>query len=317
MPVNADINTALATINTAVIRATDEFFNGTIAGNFQLYTAQKTGSKLSMVGALGPSPRLRKWQGAKVIKRPRAYTKTFETVNLEATMGFRKDEVTQDVTGLVAARISGFLESMALELNRISFEALIANGTGLDGVALFVATHPWATEAGGTQGNLSANALTLANYVTARTAGMSLTDESGRSLNVVYDTIVVGPKNVQKAREMFNAANRLAFTTAAGAEATSSVINSGTLPNVWDGELKVVEEPQLIGTYDDYWYLLDTKRGGDNKPIWLMESDPLHVVALDRETDTQRFWNNDYVWSVEGSLVADSYNWTAAYANIL
>jgi len=92
-------------------------------------------------------------------------------------------------------------------------------------------------------------------------------------------------------------------------------MDTTTNANVWQGTMKVVEEPRLIGsTYQYYWFLVDSKFKGGAKPIIQIETEPLHLVAQDQETSYGRFTSNVYDFSVEGYYKFIPFCWQSIYA---
>jgi phage major head subunit gpT-like protein len=312
MTAYADIGVGLATINTAIVKGLEDIYNNKWAGNYQLYTDTKTSDTLlNEVAIPGATPVLREWTGAKHEKSFRVYAQTHTSIPMEKTLKIRKQDLKFNRTGLVQDAVNRFLTDIQGEIDYHAFAKMIANPTGIDAVALFSASHTEATSAGGTQGNYGTSVLTLVNLIAARTAMMAWTNEADMLLELRPDTLIVGPSNIQKAKEICEASLRLANTNISGAEATSGVMDTAALTNVWQGNMKVVEEPRLTGTYAYYWFLLDSKRA---KPMIQIVSEALHPVALDKETDMPRFYNNEYVWSVEGFMKFAPFNWSSIYA---
>lgn len=313
MTAYADLSVGLATINTAIVKGLQDIYNNKWAGNYQLYTDTKTSDTLlNQVAIPGATPVLREWTGSKIEKTFRMYAQTHESIPMEKTLKIRKKDLKFNRTGLVQDAVNAFLSDIQGEIDYHAFAKFVANPTGIDAVALFSASHVHATSAGGTQGNYGTSTLSLTNLVAARNAMMAWTNEADMLLNCRPDTLVVGPTNFQKALEICEANLRLVATNINGAEATSGVMDTTALSNVWQGKLKVVEEPRLSGsTYQYYWFLLDSKRA---KPMIQITSEALHPVALDKETDMPRFTGNEYVWSVEGFLKFAPFNWSAVYA---
>jgi len=317
MTVYADLQTALATINTTVQKASADLFQNPQEGVYKAYCEPITsGSSLNQIVQPGANAKLRQWTGAKQFKSFRAYAQTHETVPYEASMKLTRKEVQYDKSGIVQRRISSFLSSQADAYDRLASAALIANGTGLDGVSLFSSSHPWATAAGGTQANTGTNSLSLSNLEACRTAGAALTFENGEYMGVDYDTVICGPTIIRLARDICEAKDRIVATNAQGAEATSFVVDTSAMQNTWQGVFRVVEDKRLVGSYAYYWYMLDSKFSGGEKPLVLIESDPLHVTAKDKPTDDNAFHSDEYLWSVTGDLVIAPFCWMSIYGNL-
>jgi len=318
MTAYADLQTALATINTVVQKATVDLFSNPQAGVFLRFTEKMTsGSDLNQLVQPGAGPKMRQWTGAKQFKTFRAYAQTHQTVPFEASMRLTRREVQYDKSGMVGKKISNFLSDQIDAYDRISFAQLIATPTGLDGVALFSASHPWATEAGGTQGNTGTTAMSLAAVTATRNAGMALTYENGEYMGINYDTIMCGPALTQRAREIAEANDRVLKIDASGAEATASVVTSSTMQNMWQGAFTVVENPRLVGTYANYWYMIDSTFAGGQRPLILIESDSMHVTAMDQPTSDNAFFREEYLCSVTADLIVAPFAWMSIYRHVV
>ncbi len=72
--------------------------------------------------------------------------------------------------------------------------------------------------------------LTPANYEAARLAMMTFTDDAGRPLGLLPDTLAVGPSNDGAARELLK---------------TARLANGGD--NKWQGTAEILLSPRLMG----------------------------------------------------------------------
>jgi phage major head subunit gpT-like protein len=315
MTAYANIESALQTINTTLVTGLADIYNSPYVGNYKVYTDERTSDTLYNYlvtpGAVGA---MREWIGAKIIKQFRMYSQSVRTKKWENTFAVSRDDLKFDRTGVVQQAINSFLRNTAKDLDRQAFTALIANATGIDGVSLLSSSHTQASSTGGTQSNTGTSVLSYANFVTARNAMLALSNESNDLMNASPTTIVVGPALLGKARELFQANTRLVATNISGTEATSGVMDTAAISNVWMGELKVVEERRLTGTYANYWYLIDENYG--SKPLVQITTEPLHVVSLLNEDSGDRFYNDQYLWSIEGHIVWTPYAYPAIYGNL-
>ncbi|MFQ5427184.1 MAG: hypothetical protein ACE5EV_08890, partial [Gaiellales bacterium] len=136
----------------------------------------------------------------------------------------------------------------------------------------------------------------------------------------------VSPLVGRGAREHVGVADLHAHVHGDGGERLAAVDNSGaesgtrvaaaSIPNVFGGgEMTLIVDPRLVGSYDDYCYYHDTTRGP--KPIIgyeLVAPRPVEQTQLDHEG---RFLNGELRFSVEAYVVFAIGDWHTSYAIIL
>ena len=213
-------------------------------------------------------PTLQAWSGNRQFK---ALTAQSASVTLETwEKSFEIDWVRyiSDPAGM-AKLIDGALAQVAAELDKLVYDKLLAatGTTGYDGTAYFSASH---TVGAGTVGNYSTDSFTEA-AVRAQILAMKLIkDDKAEPIGIEPNILVVGPRHMHKAKEIFNAEVRFVGLSASGVEATTSVLAATTIPNVWIGEVTVVESKRLAGASTQYhWFLFDTTKA--DKPIALVQ----------------------------------------------
>jgi phage major head subunit gpT-like protein len=315
MSYNEDLAQGLANINTTFELMADELFKEKLPGNYELYTdIMPTTTETMEMDWIGETPLMREWLGAKIIEGMRSYLHTLILSSYEATTSVRRKSITYGRVPAIQKRLGQFLQQQAGVYNYGSIAKLITNPTGYDGVSIFSASHPFAAD-GGTFSNYSTNSLTEANYETARIAMQSYKTEKGRDFEIVPDTIIVGPALEGNAKRLFKAEDRLVVVDQSGSEATSFVVAAGRKSNIWQGELQVVVEPRLTGSYAYYWILLDTSKPGI-KPVIIMEGRKPEPLYLTDMSDPERFWFDRYVYSVEGDFSFNAGFWQTAYGNL-
>jgi hypothetical protein len=180
----------------------------------------------------------------------RAYGATYPIKTRALTMSLPRLVVKGDRSGRTAAALSAFGQRDIMEVK--VWEAILANTIlGVDGVPLFSTTHPHGPS--GNQGNATSAALTRPAFVAARAAQRALRKENGSYLDVQSDVLFVGPLLEETALELVNA-DRSKGLNNTGAEATSGVVTSSAIRNVYEGLVRVVVTPLITGTQ---WYLAD------------------------------------------------------------
>lgn len=300
-----------------------EIFGGTTPpGAWQAFaTMLPTDSKVVEHDVLEAMPVARKWVGAKQYKDVRAASTTLTIAPYEASFKIKRLDLLADRTGITGRRMREWLSDTAYLYDDQCHQVLFANPTGYDGVALFNASHPRGP-AGGTQSNTTTSALSHSTFETAMQTGASLRDEEGRPLMISYDTLIVGPKLAALAREITGSNERVIAVADDGLEAGTRVA-AATGPNARGrqvfsgGSVDVIVDPRmpLGGTYDDYWYLLDTTRGP--KPIAGYEFRSPEAITADQMTSEGRFENDEFRYSIEFDIVFGAGVWQVAYAGIL
>lgn len=298
-------------------RAMWEKFGAAEPGLFSLFTEViPTDSETNTFDFVTAFPQVQEWVGEKVFEVMRAYawTITLKTYAKNLAQNFRK--VRYDRNGMLGRAIKRFLTTTSI-YDKVVTDVLLANPTGYDAVALFSASHPHGPS-GSTQSNLAASTTWgPAAHKAAVVAGSSLRDEVGESLNVSYDTVMVGPSNVHLAQEITKSSTRVVPVNASGAEASASVVATGQVDNYLGmdlftgGEMQVALNPRLVGSHAGKVFYFDTKKGAS--PVLLLEGRKPEAVEQTRMDDEGRFMKNELRWSVEADIAAGAGLWQTAY----
>ena len=138
-------------------------------------------------------------------------------------------------------------------MDKLVFNVLKNNGTCLDGLALFSASHKVnpADPSTATYSNTTSGALTPNNYDAARVAMMELKAPDGDPVNENPNVLLVAPAKETIARKILEADEVIYSATASDTREF----------NVFKGRGVVVVSPHLgtaHGGNDDYWYVTDT-----------------------------------------------------------
>lgn len=309
---NADKLKGIQTAYRALVQdALGAKYEGAVYGAF---TSEETidGSEMELAWLMN-DPSMEKWVGAKTYTALRAEKINIPAVSYAKSIEIPKTDVLGDKSGLIAKKIADMAANAAADKDKIAFDKLIAGFTevGYDGVAFFSTAHPNGP-AGATQSNRGTSALSHATFETARQAMRSLQDENGRSLGVNPTVLMVGPKNETIANEIVNAEFRVVAVDSSGAESGTRVA-AATNSNVRSKYgIRVVVNPKLVGTYDDYWFLVD-----DSRPV-----KPIHMGKLAEPTpsdnlDNQFLETPFYKFSVEFDAAVGFSLWQLVYGAIL
>jgi phage major head subunit gpT-like protein len=297
-----------------------EIFGDRPPGLYQEWTdVRPADSKIVEHDVLESMPVVREWSGAKQFGDVQAARATLEMKSHEASFKIKRVDLITDRTGITARTMRTFLTNTAYIYDKLSHEALVANATGYDGVALFSASHPRGP-AGATQSNTSTTALSNAQFEAVMIAGASLRDANGEPFAISYDVLRVGPKLAALAREITGSNERVIAVDNSGAESGTRVA-AATGPSFRGvqvfsgGSVRVVVDPRLVGTYDDYYYLFDTTRGASALVGYELRAP--EAISLDSMDDDARFHRDEFLYSVECDVVFGPGAWQVAYAGIV
>lgn len=141
-----------------------------------------------------------------------------------------------------------------------------------DGVALCSASHPLSPEDSDTQNNAGTYELTPSNIDTVRQAMINFENDKGIVLNVVPDTIIVGPKLWKTAKEIVGSKQE-PYT----AENQINVFSNG--------ELQMLYNPYIKG---NAWFLADAMKMKDNL-YWYTARAPKPEYTSDFETEVGKY----------------------------
>ena len=226
---------------------------------------------------LGDVPGLTEWLDDRKLSRLRAEKYSLTNKDWSSGIVVDRNEILDDKLGMVRPRIQMLADKARKHPGKILVECLLngfsgtafpslGNGKGYDGVLFFSASHQ--DGAGPTQSNTSTNALTHANFNTARVAMQSLVDEESYPLDIEPNLLIVGPSKAKTAREIVQ--SKLVVLTA----------GDGAVENVLaDGDVRVMVSKRLVGSYANYWFLADTSQ--PVKPLILQRREPVRFDAVD------------------------------------
>lgn len=220
---------------------------------------------------LSQFPKMREWIGDKVIKHLEAYSYTIANKDWEATIAVKRNDIEDDNLGIYGpqAQMAGF---SAKQWPDELVMALVNGGfvnLAYDGQPFFDTDHE---VAGASVSNLLTVALSaatqaaaIASYGAARTAMAQFKDDEGRPLNVIGDTLLVGP-----------ALEHIAL----------AIVNNDRLDdgkaNPYKGTAKVVVDARI--TSATAWFLLATSM--PIKPFIFQERKaPVFVKQTTEEND--------------------------------
>lgn len=270
---------------------------------WQFYASEiPSSTEKNVYGWLAQFTGLREWNGPRQIDSASARDYELKNKDYEKTEGLERNKVLDDQYGF----FSQVIEMLALQgawwPDDICTEALVDGVTDecFDGQPFFDTDHPvnlddagagtYSNKLTGASYDLSVDP--VAAYSAARSAMMQVKGESGRSLNVIGDTIMVPPDLERYALQVANAQ-----LTAQGIRnvAGTEVVAGAAPTNVFQGTATVVVNPRL--TNQDAWYLLCTKRGV--KPLIFQKRQAPTLVQRTAPTDPSVFDLKTFLYGVD------------------
>lgn len=317
---------AIEAFNTSYIDMFEEFFGGPAPGVWNVFTEEVPVDddrfEIPLIESLSV---IRKWEGAKVVNGLRAFAQSLDMVEWEHTWGVERRHIDYDKLDIAGKKLRGAMQESAMESkDKIIFDELVsasgAGPTGIDGVALFSASHPLADAS--TQSNLTTSALSFDQYDALQLAAGGLKKYNGEPANVAYDTLVVGPKNRRIALEIAGGETAGQWVKSNGAFDYRGTTSGGTdvvgaIPgvNVFQGEVDVIVWNRLTGTYDDYYYMIDSSK--PVKPMLLGVHRDFVDVSIDSIDSIPRFIDGRYLFGVEADLTPGPGSYVPAVAGVL
>jgi phage major head subunit gpT-like protein len=231
--------------------------------------------------------KLRQWKGERQVQNAKAYAYELTNEKYELTLGIPVEDFEDDQLGVYAATIEDMGESAALWPDDLVFAAILAGETeeAYDGMAFFSNNH---SLGGHTIDNLFAStALNHDNFAAVREAMASYVNESGESLRVEADTLLVPPALEMQARQILLA------------DTLPSTAGTASQSNVYKGLARLIVAPQLsaaAGGSDTEWYMLCTKRAV--KPFIFQQRQAPQFAQKTRMDDDNVFWDDQIVYGV-------------------
>lgn len=274
-----------------------------------------TSLEMDWVSAL-PVPR--EWVGELNVSPYRGNAARTRVQAWEKTIGIDIVELELDKGDVIGRALSNFLADNISFKDRLMWTRLVNGFTydgthpTFDGVAFFSTAHPNGPSAG-TQSNTTTSALTYGTFTTARTTMKSLQDENGEPFFIEPNVLMVGPKLESVARQLLTLELRTQpVDSSGGLDTTSSVVAAGTPNNVNKlYNIEVVVHPRLVGTYDDYWFLMDTTKSA--RPLVLGVGRDL----TPRDNLSMLMTQPTAIFSIQALLATAYGHWSCAYgANV-
>lgn len=264
-----------------------------------------SGSSQNNYNWLSRFPRMRKWIGEKVIKALEGHGYTIVNDDWEATIGVNRNDIDDDNLGIYApmAQDAGFSakqlpDEIVSDLKNNAFAS-----TCYDGQYFYDTDHPVGDGAGGTVSVSNKGTAALSNATqaaakaslgAARTAIMSFTDDEGRPLGLMPDTLEVPPA-LEDVGRMLVENDKLADDT----------------PNPYKGTLRLLVNPRL--TSDTAWFVHVTSR--PVKPfVYQQRKAPTFVQQTDSDAESV-FMRKEFRFGAEARAAGGYAFWQMSYGS--
>lgn len=261
---------------------------------------------------LGSTPTMREFLDERQPEGMREYNYTIEDKTFEASIAVDRRAVEDDQYDLIRIRVRELADRVAEHQHKIVVEALAKGFTdlGYDGVSFFNTAHP--TSPGSTYSNRTTSALSETALATGINQMMQVPDDRGEPLGIVPDTLLVGPKM------QWDAIALIESPVVVYKGNTTDSAPSTPYKNVFQGKLKLVVSPYLRGSYDDYWFLLDTTRAVRSIILQQRSDVPVEFSALEAGSQSESAWWRDrYFYGVRARYNVGYGLWQTAYGAIL
>lgn len=226
---------------------------------------------------------IRKWVGPRQLGALSEKNLQVSNDDYEATIGVGANALEDDAIGIYGSIAEGKGRQCRALWIQIAIAALVANGDWLDGSAFFLDDREFN---GNTIDNLGAAALSATTYAIAYKAMMAYLGYDGEPLEIVPDTLVVGPALIETAKKLLESDKLV--ESYAGDTDDATILNHVAGPNPWYKSAELIVHPRLVGTAANYWFLMSTK--GLVKPILIQKRKEGALIGMDKPTDSNVFF---------------------------
>lgn len=247
-------------------------------------------------GWLGQLPTLREWIGEREIHNLTATGYTIKNKDYELTISVGRNDIADDKIGIYSPLFQEMGVSAKMHPDELIFSLFAAGFTNIcyDGTAFFSSRHPMTESGNGFQSNIGTQKLSPQSYEAARSQMMTIKGESGKSLKIIPDLLVVSPQKEATARQILFA----------------DLIAGNTNVNKNTSDLLVV--PELADT-PEYWFLLSTKRA--IKPFIFQMREKPRFVSKTQDNDDNVFFQNAFLYGCNARYNAGYGLWQLAYGS--
>lgn len=278
----------------------------------QIATVVNTTLPVQKYAWLGATPPMREFIDERRPQGMAAFAVTIEDKVFESTIAVDRRAIEDDQLDLIRLRVRDLASRVSQHRHQIVVQALTAGGTGIgyDGVTFFNTAHPGAGAT--TYSNTTTSVLSATALGDAVASMMALPDESGTPLGIVPDTLVVGPKKMWEAIELVESPVVVYKSTTSTGTPPSDYVNA------FRGRLRLVVSPYIMGTAENAWFLLDTKRPIKGVILQQRSDVPVEFSALDSTNGNEAaFLRDRFHYGVRARYNVGYGLWQAAFGGKL
>jgi phage major head subunit gpT-like protein len=224
---------------------------------------------------------MREWIGERVFNDLEVGSLEIKNKMYEDSVSMDRLAILRDTAGVYLPQIEQMAQNANMLWPGLIAALMIANPKWADGAAFFLASRKFGKA---TINNVSEAYLSVAAYNIAYAAMMSYKAADGKTrLNIVPDTLIVGPDDRSMGAEIVNA------PIVANGNAGVTNTNAGTTElAIW---------PELAGTR--FWFLAKLK--GAVKPAVVQQEILPVLTRIDQETSELVFMNNKNYYGTSAS----------------
>jgi phage major head subunit gpT-like protein len=262
---------------------------------------------------LGSMPKMEEFFDRVRLQEMREMNYTLTDKLYKAGLGIKRTALEDEQYGLLKLRAQGMAQEAVRHWNELAFLGLALGATSLcyDGQYFFDTDHSEGDS--GTQSNKTTSAFSDSTLQTALAAMRVFKDDKGKPLHIIPDTLVVGPKNERYASDLLG--SDTVVVKPGDGTAGSGATAATNYNNFWRGKMRLVVSPYLDGTYDDYWFVLDTSK--TVKPIIIQNRQDVPITVEDDFDEASAKIKEEYQVTLRGRYVQGYGLWQTAYAGIL
>lgn len=242
---------------------------------------------------LSQLPGMRKWVGDREVKNLQSGKLTVVNDDFESTISVPRNDILDDQFGLYTplARVMG--ANAELLWPKLAIDALVGGATALwaDAAAFFGTTRKYG---GNTISNKTTSALSKSTFEAAILAMTSYVGHNDEPLAVAPRILLVGPKLRATAWDLVK--NTVAVAAQLNVGATENV-GAAAVQNRTQGLCELRVSRRLVGTYDDYWFILGEQAGIKGVAVQ-KRADP-KLTRMDRDTDENVFMRKEFLYGTD------------------
>lgn len=251
---------------------------------------------------LGNWPKLREWIGNRELNKLLTHGYTIKNKDFEATVQVDRNDILDDSYGIYAPLMEEMGRAAAEHPDELVFGLLPDGFTKpcYDGQYFFDTDHRDGD--GPIQSNKGTAVLSVTAYAAARAQMMSLTDEKGKPLGIVANTLIVPPQLEEKARKILTA--------------EKVVEDVGGVPTLVDNVYKNSAELLVIpwlANHPTKWFLLDGSRA--IKPLIFQDRKKPEFISITDPHSTEVFMSKQYLYGVDCRRNVGYGLWQLAYGS--